>query len=260
MIAFRDWLAEQASVAPRPRVINATGEGILQGPGIEQVRPGALSALVPAAAWDAASHLRARYRPAHAGDRLARAVRELREGDVQDDPAARAVCEGLAGVRTRRYAGRHSRRAGLRGPRIEPSRAPEPMALHAELAIDTEALQMLASSTALVPVTMPARTACSRRAPPIGCSSCGPTRRGWPPACGAATGVDVFEDGVPLGRSCNLNGLEPGTCVVLRGEVHFNPADGSDPRFNGRVYTVLLPPHVAYVEGLPEDVIARFRL
>ncbi len=259
MVAFRDWLAEQADLAPRPRVINATGEGILRGTGIEQIRPAALPALVPDEPWDVAPDLRARYRPSPGGGQLARAVDDLREGERRDDPAARAVCDAWTAFApgVTRAAIRDALAYGARLPHEHPAGAVDPHC--AEVAFDTDALQMLAAATSLVPVTMPAHrmlASCARhRVFKLRTDAARLATSVW-----RGRGVDVFEDGVPLGRSCNLNDLEPGTCVVLRGEVHFNPTDGSDPRFNGRVYTLLLPPHVAYLEALPEDVIARFRL
>jgi hypothetical protein len=61
----------------------------------------------------------------------------------------------------------------------------------------------------------------------------------------------VCEDGTRLARAQDLNHVVPGSYSICRDEVHFRPTDDSDPRTNGRNYTVLVPPPVAYVESLP---------
>jgi hypothetical protein len=45
---------------------------------------------------------------------------------------------------------------------------------------------------------------------------------------------------------------------VCRDEIHFRAADDSDPRSNGRQYSVLVPPCVRYLESLSlEEILTR---
>ena len=67
----------------------------------------------------------------------------------------------------------------------------------------------------------------------------------------------VIEDDRPMAASATLEALQPGECFVWRDEVYIAAGDGSDPRHNGRVYTLLVPAPVAYLEQLPlHDVLA----
>ena len=66
----------------------------------------------------------------------------------------------------------------------------------------------------------------------------------------------VAENGRPLVRALNLDHVTPGTYSLCRDEVHFRPDDDSDPRQNGRDYTLLVPPTVAHLEHLPlQDIL-----
>ena len=65
----------------------------------------------------------------------------------------------------------------------------------------------------------------------------------------------VAEDGRPLARAADLAHVVPGSYSMCRDEVHFRASDDSDPRRNGRGYTLLVPPPVAYLESLSFDEI-----
>jgi len=64
----------------------------------------------------------------------------------------------------------------------------------------------------------------------------------------AADSIAVMEDGVPV------------TFVLLDGTVAFQSSDGSDPRGNGRRYTVAVPAHVAWLEQQPLATILEHQL
>ena len=67
----------------------------------------------------------------------------------------------------------------------------------------------------------------------------------------------VCEDGRPLARALDFGHVEPGSYVLWRDEVQFRATDDSDPRTNGREYTVLVPACIDYLEHLPADEILR---
>jgi hypothetical protein len=61
----------------------------------------------------------------------------------------------------------------------------------------------------------------------------------------------VAEDGVPLTRVVDFDQIAPGTYAANRDEILFRASDSSDPRTNGRRYTVLVPAAAAMLEELP---------
>ena len=65
----------------------------------------------------------------------------------------------------------------------------------------------------------------------------------------------VAEDGVPLTRVFDTNLVVPGTYAAWADVVHFRASDGSDPRTNGRQYTILVTPPVVHFENLTLDEI-----
>ena len=71
LLAFRDWIAEQTTTTRDRRFINATGGGILQGPGIEQMPLDLALGVHAGPAFDARHVLTTAYRRglAHAGPR-----------------------------------------------------------------------------------------------------------------------------------------------------------------------------------------------
>jgi len=70
----------------------------------------------------------------------------------------------------------------------------------------------------------------------------------------------VREDGVPLDRSLHIDDVFNGRYMVCRDQVRFRPSDGSDPRTNGRVYTVMVPSCVRAAEELPLHLIRRHQI
>jgi hypothetical protein len=70
----------------------------------------------------------------------------------------------------------------------------------------------------------------------------------------------VSEDGQPLRPGASLETLQRGEYFIWRDEVYFTSTDDSDPRENGRVYAVLMPQPVAYLEQLPLHEILEHRL
>jgi hypothetical protein len=70
----------------------------------------------------------------------------------------------------------------------------------------------------------------------------------------------VAEDARPLSAGAGAEQLEPGQYFIWRDDVYFTAFDGSDPRDNGRSYSLAVPAGVAHLEGLPLDQILRNRL
>jgi len=67
----------------------------------------------------------------------------------------------------------------------------------------------------------------------------------------------VIEDDRPLRPGSSPDALAPGEYFIWRDEVRFTSSDGSDPRENGRLYSVLMPQCVAALERLPLDEVLR---
>jgi hypothetical protein len=252
--AFRDWVVEQVGRTPSRTFLNATGRGLLHGPRLEQVTPDALPARLAKAV------------PAGLGRRL-RDRHQLGEGDAlmtaahailgaPDTQAARDLLARWAafapGLTEPALLGALS--IGLARSRPTPVSALAAPTPRPDVAVDDAALRALASGTTLVPMVMPAHRLLSTasghrvfrfRTQAARLASC--VVRSWTSA--------VLEDGQPMARADDVVTVPPGGSVFFRGEVHLRPADGSDPRFNGRTYAVLVPPFVAYLEALPDDTI-----
>ncbi len=262
--AFRDWFLEQACLMPGRTFVNATGRGILHGPGFEQVAPDALTTRLPAGRIDAGRVLRERHRGG-VGDALLAHARQLLASP--DGAAAKAVLDAwvrfapgltVPGVLAALEAAlaptlTPATTQALTAPPadLSPSGGPS---IHPDVAVDDDALQALAAGTVLVPMVMPAHRLLSAagghrvfrfRTNAARIATC--VLRSWTSS--------VLEDGVPLARANDLVDVPPGASVLFRGEVHFRPADDSDPRFNRRTYTVMVPPYVAHLEALPDATI-----
>jgi hypothetical protein len=61
----------------------------------------------------------------------------------------------------------------------------------------------------------------------------------------------VLEDGRPLARALHIDQVFAGWYMVCRDQVRFRASDDSDPRTNGREYTVMVPVPVRDLEALP---------
>jgi hypothetical protein len=65
----------------------------------------------------------------------------------------------------------------------------------------------------------------------------------------------ITEDGRPLRRARKYQTVEAGEFCAWRDEIVIGSSDGTDPRYNGRTYSMLIPEAVAYAERLPLDEI-----
>ena len=257
LVAFRDWLVEQMSRhSGERRFVNAGGAGILHGMAIEQITPSALTGW-PRPGTPVDSILPGRYRP-RSDLRVAEAttrVLEGMEGDQASSPlhtwlgfapglARETVADAL------RLARRHF--AGVGSP------SPPPVPLPAAPVTDVEAdyLRELAPGVAFVPFEVPPHRMESavsgarmfRFRTTAAAVMC----------CAMRTWKDgMAEDGGALTRAYDMDAVAPGTYVAARDVIHFRATDGSDPRTNGRRYTVIVPAPVAYLEALPlADIVA----
>ena len=69
-----------------------------------------------------------------------------------------------------------------------------------------------------------------------------------------ASDLEVREDGHPLAKVpavAELSATTAGGWARWRDEVTLRASDGTDPRSNGRRYTIGLPAHVAWAESQP---------
>jgi hypothetical protein len=259
LVAFRNWLVEQMQVTRR-RFINAGGAGILHGPNIEQLSPAALVALAEGQQWPGvALPFRDRYQARTSPRLRTQAVQlagQAAAGDTsipvfkewQDfapmlslEAIAQALAVAASGFDPAQRQQQASAVAAPAGP----------------VETDVQALQEVAAAVPLVPLVMPphrldANYSGARvfrfRTTAAAIISCAmrPLQHG------------VAEDGLPLTRVYGLDLVEPGTYAVCRDQIHFRASDGSDPRVNGRRYTLLVPPAVAYLEELPvEEIVSK---
>jgi hypothetical protein len=257
LVAFRDWLVEQMRREPNRRFINATGAGILHGAHVT-IAPDELPAMVEAPHSDLPALVRAAYRPfdgaalLHAASELSRSAR-----NTDSDPTIarwEAFAPGLA--RDRMLDALEDGMRSRSDHTAPTSASNDAHTTGAYALVDLDGLQGIARELELVPLSMPAhrmeagvkgaRRYCFRStaARIITCAV-------YPPD-GA-----VWENGKPLTRASDHDHIEPGAYVIWRDEVQFRATDDSDPRTNGRHYTVLVPHAIDYIERLPAEEILR---
>jgi hypothetical protein len=262
LVAFRNWLVEQIAHEPATRVINATGAGILLGPHIEQRAPGELASLLASTARPRRELIRERHRPLPAHHIKAATTMLLDQSVEGAGEATIAAWQAFApGVSSeaivdalRAAATAFDRRDDARQTNVESISDPLP---NEKTHFDAETLQQLAAAMPLVRMRIPAHRLQSApdntrvfrfrsMAARILCCAARPADGG------------VTENGRPLTRVFDLNDLAAGTYASFRDEVHFRAPDGSDPRWNGREYTLLVPSPVAHLESLPpHDLLNR---
>jgi hypothetical protein len=268
LVAFRDWLVEQMRREKGRTFINATGAGILHGAGVN-VTPDDLPGLLPSRKSKLAGLVRGRYRP-FKGQALLAAARTLlhsAEGAHVDPVVERweafapglsrnRIVEALKGAVTLAPSD-----PGTLAPSDPGTFAPSHPRTFAPLtgayaSPDVEALSSIANVTTLVPMRIPPHR--MERAP-------NGARRLWYRtatariiAC-AIRSPDgaVLENGQPLARALDFDHIVPGSYVISRDDVQFRATDDSDPRTNGREYSVLVPPSIDYIENLPVEEILR---
>jgi hypothetical protein len=242
LVAFRNWLVEQIGREPARRIVNATGAGILHGGRVHQTSLTRFAAELAASKVSPEHLVRARYAPAH-GTALLEAAERLAE-----DAGTIATWERFAdGLSTPVILDTVT--DALRGPVPEPAAAPDP-AMRASVHVDSYWIEPLAASLPLVGMRIPPqrmephatgvrrfrfRTTAARL---IGCVLALPE--------GAVT-----EDGRPMRRGRDIDTIQPGEYVVWRDEVYIAGTGTTDPRRNGRKYSLAVPETIAYLERLP---------
>ena len=279
LVAFRNWLVEQMAAQQGRRFLNATGSGILRGGPIEQVSPEALPARLPAPDPALRRIVRDRYRP-QAPQPVEAAARALLDGLAAGEPAAAPVLQAWEAfapgitreaVITQLHAaarefheegrqqeeGGRTKEVGGRGADVAAGLQAREPSHYAELGFEAGWLQQLAGAMPLVPLHIPPHR---MQMAPSGARVFRFRTIAARIICCALRPQDgaIAEDGHPLARAADLDHVVPGTYSLCRDEVHFRPADDTDPRRNGRTYTLLVPPPVAYVESLPlQEVIEK---
>jgi hypothetical protein len=256
LVAFRNWLLEQMRRETGRRFLNATGGGILHGTGITQIALDDVPSLVAKGARVPVDIVRCRYAPADGRRVIDAAGRLLAAGRSGESEADDVLQEW------ERFAPALSRarlldalNAGLMSEEDSVGPAPGQHAVaHGRVHWVEAWLRPWLETVPLVPMCMPPhrleRTPAGVRvfrfrtmAARIICCSIRPPEGG------------VAENGVPLRSAVDLVHVAPGTYEICRDEVHFRATDDSDPRSNGRLYTVLVPPCVAELETLPVQEI-----
>jgi hypothetical protein len=264
LVAFRNWLVEQMRQDTGRRFVNAGGAGILKGERIEQLRPADLPRLFDAAHSGVGDPFRARYRPRNDAQ-ARRAAIDLAQRIAAGDSSIELLEEWQAfapgiSVETIADALRAAEMAfaGRQPARPVSITVPVP-AEPVVIETNDNSLREIGAAIPLVPMTIPphrmevaysgARMFRFRTtAAAIMCCAIRAFRDG------------VAEDGVPLTRVFDTALVVDGTYAAFADAVHFRASDGSDPRRNGRHYTVLVPPPVLYLESLPLQDIVRRRL
>lgn len=261
LVAFRDWLAEQAGRLDRT-VINATGHGILHGSHVacrpldELVREWSSCPEVSPRVFDACQPEPGRtLEPVRA---MATVLRAARDGAALPAPATDVVSAWTAfadGVTVARLARALDRLQPPQTPAADPS-VPEGAAV---CALDPEWMTPLARTLRVTPLAI-ATWQMERATPTVRRYRCR-TSAGRMAACALRVEAGaVAEDGVPLESATWIDTVGPGQYYIWRDEVYFASRDGSDPRENGRRYTVLVPAFVAFLETLPAHEIERLGL
>jgi hypothetical protein len=257
LAAFRNWLLEQMRSASDRRFFNATNGGILHGPGVEPLSFEQLPDVLGGARIDSnAARRHHRTRP----NRLPGAAAELSAHAQEKTPSAERLLTAweqfAPGVTRADIVDALAPRATA-SPHA-PDSAATPSAAFAQVHMIDSWLRPWTESVPLVPMVIPAhrlvessavgarifyfRTMAARL---IFCSL-------QPPDGG------LLEDGRPLKAVRSIHDVAIGTYQMCRDELHFQSSDGTDPRTNGRRYTLLVPACVAELEGLPlQEILDR---
>lgn len=261
LVAFRDWLVDDTRRQAGCRFVNATGDGILLGGAIEISNPSQARREIGATPRDFAAIVRERHRPAVADPAELRAGAQALLGALDTPDGAALLDTWLTfapGLNRGRIAA--ALRAGLGLAAAPPPRPPASLSpVYADPGVEGQWLSLLTPSVALTPMRMAAHRL---RALPSGARQFrfrSTTARVITSVLRPPEGA-VAENGVPLARAIDLDHIAPGTYSICRDEVHFRATDNTDPRTNGREYTVLVTPPVAYVESLPLQQILEGRL
>jgi hypothetical protein len=255
LVAFRDWLADQVARDTGRRFFNATGAGIFRGSNIEQIQPDGVQELLQGRNSVAADLALKRHRTPATSRVLDSARMLVRAARAAGDAGHQVIDQWQQFAPTlSRAAILEALESGV-GGHLKRTVSSVPPA-HARVAISEQSLRTWIDNVPLVPFaiapyrldraptgarafryrTMAARLICCALQPPDG---------------------GVLEDGRPLRQVWDLADVVDGTYSICRDEIQFRSTDGSDPRWNGRQYTVLVPPCVAELEQLPLDEILK---
>ncbi|MDP1569138.1 MAG: DUF115 domain-containing protein [Vicinamibacterales bacterium] len=246
LLAFRDWIVEQAQRRDGPRIINATGGGVLSGPGVEQAGLATVVAGWPARGTTERSASGETRTPAIENAALLAAAASVAAGHAPMPVEWLTFADGLTadGIRTRI------------GQALAAS-PPQPRSTshaRARARLDEDWIEPLVAHLPLVPMRLhPNRM--EAHAP-------GLRRYRFRTASARVTfsalrlpDEALCEDDHPLRRLRHLNRVATGDWCSWRDELLFGSLDGTDPRHNGRAYTLLVPPAIAYLEALPLNEI-----
>jgi hypothetical protein len=254
LVAFRDWLVEQMRRESGRRFINATGAGILHGATVN-VSPDDLMTQLPQQKVDLPGLIRRRYRPFTRGHAVLAAADALRQSASSASSDVIEHWEWFApGLSRDRIVAALDTRTIVESPRAPSSDGADTPRSY--VYADIEALTAIAQSLPLVPMRIaPHRM---ERAAGGARQFLFRTTAARIILCGLRSPDGaVCEDGQPLTRALDFGHVEPGSYVMWRDEVQFRARDDSDPRTNGRAYTVLVPACVEYLEYLPGDAVLR---
>jgi hypothetical protein len=251
LIAFRNWLVEQTTRSDR-QFINATGAGILHGGRLIQKSMQEVVAELPRNAASPRKLVRARYAPVE-NAALLEAASLLQT--APDEPLAswERFADGLTRASMLDAVAR-----ALGAPSPGPAIAPAP-STRATAEFDAFWAERIAANLPMVALPIPP----DRMEPRASGSRVFRFRTTTARLIGCVLRLpdnSVTEDGRPLRRAGDMDNVAAGECFVWRDEIHIASSDGTDPRHNGRLYAVLVPEAIAYIEGLPIDEILRHHL
>jgi hypothetical protein len=250
LVAFRNWLAEQIDREPAVRFVNGTGAGILHGGRLEQHPLDAFVSALPEQPMSLAAVVRAKYRPAD-GARLLAAAAQLSRGTDRALDAWVRFADGLTKPALLDTVAR------ALAPVRQDDAPPAPSDLRATPLPKPRWLAPLAENLPLIPMRIPPERM-DRRGPGVRLFRFRTTTARLVSAVLRWPDEAVAEDGRPLRPAADFKAVGKGEYGAWRDEIVIGSTDGSDPRYNGRMYTVLVPECLSYVEQLPlGEIVAR---
>jgi hypothetical protein len=253
LMAFRDWLVEQTADASRT-FINATEGGTLFG---GRLRQGHLAQVIrdcPSVDPSPRTLVARRYVAANNSQLLA-AARGI-TGDAPLLARWEAFADGITAARIRDAVA-----GGVCEPAGETPSIGDATDRRATLDLDLEPAYWAATlvdNTPLVPMTIPPDEMLARGESRL--YRFRTTTARFVMALLRLPDGALAEDGRPLRQAASLETLAAGEYLLWRDELVIASSDGTDPRYSGRTYTILLPQGVAYLERrpLPEILANRF--
>jgi hypothetical protein len=260
LIAFRNWLLEQMRKERDRTFYNITGGGILHGAGITQASAVDLPTLFGEAPGMPPALGGRHHRPGNSG--VLAAACALLEAARAGDTAAEQILAGwreLAVDLSRDEIVAALGRAVTLRP-AAPVHGGAAPAVHPDVVPVASWLAALAENIVLVPMRLDAHRLTEWSAVRARIFFFRSSAARLIMSTLQAPDGALLEDGRPLREAPTIHDVVPGTYRTCRDELHFRASDDTDPRTNGRVYALMVPPCISALESLPLREILDRRL